>query len=149
MSTLADPQELASCCARIGRLEPDMRPQWGRMTAHQAICHLNDSFRVGTGEKFASPHTNLFMRTVGKWVALRSSVTWPRGVGTRPEVEQGKGGTPPSDWERDRAELLETVAAFPQHQQFAAHPIFGRMSRRDWLAWGYRHVDHHLRQFGV
>jgi hypothetical protein len=149
MSTLADPNALASCCERIAQLQADLRPKWGRMTAHQTICHLNDSFRVGTGKKFASAHTNLFMRTVGKWVALRSSVTWPHGVPTRPEVEQGKGGTPPSDWERDRAELLETMAAFAQEQEFAAHPIFGAMSRRDWLAWGYRHVDHHLRQFGV
>jgi hypothetical protein len=29
------------------------------------------------------------------------------------------------------------------------HPIFGKLSQGDWLTWGYRHVDHHLRQFGV
>jgi hypothetical protein len=29
------------------------------------------------------------------------------------------------------------------------HPIFGRMSHREWLRWAYLHADHHLRQFGV
>jgi hypothetical protein len=29
------------------------------------------------------------------------------------------------------------------------HPIFGAMSERAWLRWGYLHMDHHLRQFGV
>jgi hypothetical protein len=29
------------------------------------------------------------------------------------------------------------------------HPIFGALSARDWLRWGYLHADHHLRQFGV
>lgn len=149
MSTLADPKALASCCDRIARMKPDLTAKWGRMTAHQTVCHLNDSFRVGTGRKFASADTNRFTKTIIKWIALRSPMPWPHGVATRPEVEQGKGGTPPTDWERDRAELLESVAAFAQEQAFSAHPIFGKMSRGDWLVWGFRHVDHHLRQFGL
>jgi len=28
------------------------------------------------------------------------------------------------------------------------HPIFGQMTRAEWLRWGYLHTDHHLRQFG-
>jgi hypothetical protein len=32
---------------------------------------------------------------------------------------------------------------------YAQHPMFGAMPRADWLIWGYRHMDHHLRQFGV
>jgi hypothetical protein len=30
-----------------------------------------------------------------------------------------------------------------------AHSFFGRLSRTEWLRWGYLHMDHHLRQFGV
>jgi hypothetical protein len=41
------------------------------------------------------------------------------------------------------------MVAFAQEQAFAAHPIFGRMSRSDWLVWGFRHLDHHMRQFGL
>ena len=68
---------------------------------------------------------------------------------TRPEVEQGRGGTPPGDWESDRSELLALVRAFADRTAFGAHPVFGRMRRSDWMVWGYRHTDHHLRQFGV
>ena len=74
---------------------------------------------------------------------------WPHGIATRPEIEQGRGGTPPVDWERDRAELAGLVRTFPNCESFGVHPLFGEMSRSDWLAWGYRHVDHHMRQFGV
>jgi Protein of unknown function (DUF1569) len=28
------------------------------------------------------------------------------------------------------------------------HPIFGPMTAKDWMRWGYLHADHHLRQFG-
>jgi hypothetical protein len=149
MSTLAETEIRASCCDRIARLDPKANPKWGRMTAHQMLCHLNDAFRVGAGEMYASPATNLFKRTVVKWIALRSPVPWPQGLATRPEIEQGRGGTPPSDWARDCAKLQGSILAFAERQTFGAHPIFGKMAKRDWHAWGYRHVDHHLRQFGV
>jgi hypothetical protein len=149
MSTLADPNIQASCCERVGRVEPCSVPRWGRMNAHQMVCHLNDSFRVATGEKYASPATNLLQRTLVKWIALHTPVKWPPGVPTRPELQQGQGGTPPSDWERDSADLRRLIVAFADRTEFAAHPIFGTMSRPDWMIWGYRHVDHHLRQFGV
>jgi hypothetical protein len=149
MSTLADPKVRAYCGERIRRLNPDASPKWGRMTARQMVCHLNDSFRVGMGEKYASPASSLIQRTFIKWVALRTPVKWPPGVPTRPEIEQGRGGTPPAEWERDCAELLGLLDAFAERHTFGEHPTFGKMSARDWLTWGYRHVDHHLRQFGV
>ena len=149
MSTLAEPAVVALCKRRILRLAPDAPAKWGRMTAPQMICHLNDSFRVAMGEKHASPATNVLQRTVVKWIAMRAPLQWPHGVATRPEIEQGVGGTPPAEWERDRAELLTLMADFAERRTFAAHPMFGTMSRRDWLTWGYRHVDHHLRQFGA
>lgn len=119
------------------------------MTAPQMICHLNDSFKVGMGEKYASPGTNPFKRTVFKWVALHTGVPWPQGVATRPEVEQGRGGTPPTHWHGDCTELRGLIEAFATRRKFGVHPTFGTMSESDWLVWGYRHTDHHLRQFGV
>ncbi len=149
MSTLADPTVRAACRDRIQRLGPDASPKWGRMTAPQMVCHLNDSFRVGMGEKYASPASNFLQRTLLKWIALRAPVKWPPGVPTRPEIELGRGGTPPAEWESDRAQLLSLMDAFAERKTFGVHPTFGKMSESDWLTWGYRHVDHHLRQFGV
>ena len=123
--------------------------RWGRMTAHQMVCHLNDSFSVGAGTRHASPATGLLHRTVVKWIALRAPIRWPKGVPTRPEIDQGVGGTPPADWDRDRAGLNRWITEFADRQAFGTHPIFGPMNRRDWLTWGYRHVDHHFRQFGI
>ncbi|MGD0438062.1 MAG: DUF1569 domain-containing protein [Bryobacteraceae bacterium] len=148
MSTLAEPNVRTKCSERIARLDPNVSPKWGRMTAPQMICHLNDSFRVGAGEKYASPDTNLFKQTVFKWAALHSPFPWPHGVPTRPELMQGTGGTPPANWDSDCATLRAWMHAFADRTTFAVHPIFGEMSRADWLIWGYRHIDHHLRQFG-
>ncbi len=149
MATLADPSACASLRGRIAKLDANGARRWGQMTAHEMVCHLSDSFRVATGEKSASPDTNLFKRTVFKWVALHTSLPWPHGVPTRPELVQGRGGTPPAEWARDCAELQELIPAFAARQSYGFHPLFGEMSKADWLIWAYRHIDHHLRQFGV
>jgi hypothetical protein len=41
------------------------------------------------------------------------------------------------------------VASAQKDFQWDRHPLFDAMSERDWMRWGYLHVDHHLRQFGV
>jgi hypothetical protein len=85
-----------------------------------------------------------------KWIALRIPVSWPKGIATRPEVDQQRGGTRPEVFARDRARVVELIRRFVQADApFGRHPIFGAMRREDWLIWGYRHVDHHLRQFGL
>jgi hypothetical protein len=149
MSTLAQSGVRDACFARLMRLDPSIGPKWGRMTAHQMICHLNDSFAVGAGTRRASPATGFLQRTAVKWIALRTPLPWPHGVPTRPEIEQGIGGTPPSEWESDCSELRRRITDFAVLETFGTHPIFGNMSQADWLVWGFRHVDHHLRQFGV
>lgn len=87
-----------------------------------------------------------------KWVALRTPLKWPKGVKTMAEVEQGVGGTCPSEFQLDRDELLTIIDDFCTRDcaAFAAgHPIFGPMKHNDWMRWGYLHADHHLRQFGM
>jgi hypothetical protein len=49
--SLADSGERVSIMARLRRLAPDSRRQWGKMTSHQAICHLSDSFPLDDGSR--------------------------------------------------------------------------------------------------
>lgn len=150
--TLGCPDDRQSILNRLENLRADSRRQWGRMTVDQMICHLNDSFRCALGEKSASPASGFLQRTVIKWAALYAPMRWPQGFPTRPELEQGVGGTPPAEFERDRAELAAMVKRFSDSMTLPCktqHPVFGRMSEAEWLRWGYLHSDHHLRQFGV
>src|SRR5580693_9645315 len=80
------------------------------MNAHQMVCHLNDSFLAVMGEKQVSTATGPFQRTVVKWVALYAPFPWPKGVPTRPEMDQFAGGSEPSEFERDNKALLIAIA---------------------------------------
>jgi len=135
---------------RLGRVQPASTRQWGTMTPHEMLCHLGDSFSAVLGERTASPNDTWFSRTVVKWIALHTSLTWPQGVPTRPEVNPKENGTRPVEFERDRARVLELMRSFVRPAaQRAHHPTFGALTRDEWMRWGYAHVDHHLRQFGL
>ena len=152
MKSLSDAAVKTEILPRIGNVQANARSRWGRMSADQMLCHLSDAFRLSMGEKSASPATGILQRSVLKWTALYVPVRWPKGFKTRPEMEQGAGGTRPSEFERDRKTLIGLIERFSNPSrdfQWDAHPIFGRMSDGEWLRWGYLHSDHHLRQFGV
>ncbi|MGA3188472.1 MAG: DUF1569 domain-containing protein [Bryobacteraceae bacterium] len=135
---------------RVAALRADSARRWGKMSCHQMVVHLSDSFLCGMGEKRASPARAPMPRGIYKWLGLYVPMPWPRGLATRPEMEQGAGGTAPVEFSRDREKLVELIDRFTNaREDLAKHPIFGEMSKKDWLRWGYLHCDHHLRQFGV
>jgi hypothetical protein len=122
------------------------------MSANQVVCHLADGYRMAIGEKPVAVSGGLFHRTVLKAIVLYGPLRWPAGVPTSHELDQRHGGTPPAEFAADIAELgrlLELLRTLPPDFSWASHPVFGRMSRAQWLRWGYLHADHHLRQFGA
>jgi uncharacterized protein DUF1569 len=152
MKTLARQRDKDEILRRLQQLRPDSARRWGQMSAHQMVCHLSDSCRMVTGEKPVSDATGLMQRTLIKWTALYVPLAWPAGILTRPEIAQGLGGTCPVDFAADVAELvtlLEQLTTRERTFEWPPHPIFGRLSEKAWLRWGYLHGDHHLRQFGV
>jgi hypothetical protein len=152
MRTLARERDRIELVHRLKQVHPESARRWGRMTAHQMVCHLSDAFRMAMSRKPVSHATGPFQRTVQKWIALYLPVPWPPGILTRPEIDQELTGTGPVDFAADLAELeslLMLFATSPGTFDWPEHPIFGRMSEPAWLRWGYLHVDHHLRQFGV
>lgn len=147
-----DSSGIKDLLGRLQRIRPDTRALWGRMNAHQMVCHLNDSFGLAMGDKTASEDITFFNRTLIKWVALYAPFSWPKGIPTRPEMDQLQGGTRPVEFSQDRAALAAAIERFARHPnsfRFSRHPTFGELTHWEWIRWGYLHTDHHFRQFGV
>lgn len=152
MNTLARAECQAELFQRLRRARPDSARLWGRMTAHQMVCHLSDCSRMALGQKHTSDVSSLLGRTVIKFLALYVPLQWRPGFETRPEVDQEIGGTRPVEFAADLKEaeqLLALVGSRAARAEWPDHPVFGRMSGTDWLRWAYLHTDHHLRQFGL
>jgi len=152
MKLLNDPQTREEIERRLLQISPETTRQWGKMNASQMICHLNDAFLGVMGEKPAEPLRGLNLWPLMKWFVLYAPIKWPQGVPTRPEYDQEIGGTKPVEFACDMRALLQTIERFtaaPRSFEFVPHPMFKRLSDKDWMRWGYLHCDHHLRQFGV
>ena len=152
MKTLARPTHLDEILHRLRAVRSDHAARWGRMSAPQMICHLADALSVATGDKAVVPVSGPLQRTVIKWIALYVPLSWPAGIRTVREIDQeAGGGTKPQDFAADVARVEALLRRFAADTSTSCpdHPIFGRMSRQAWLRWGYRHADHHLRQFGA
>jgi hypothetical protein len=149
MSNAGDQEEITR---RFKAIRPASERRWGRMTAHQMVCHLSDGFRLYMGERTAKAGAGRVPREILRWVALWAPLPWPHGFKTLPELDQEAGGTRPVEFEKDMRELLGLIDRFvrlPDEFQWPTHPLFGKMPKRDWMRLGYLHTDHHLRQFGA
>jgi hypothetical protein len=154
MKRLDSDADVVDLVERLLRLRPDATRKWGRMSCPQMVCHLGDAFRLPLGERPPSkPRDTWVMRTLVKWIALDTPMPWPRGrARTTPEIDQvAGGGTPPGEFATDVAVLVDLIKRFAAQDsdRRPPHPIFGRLSSREWRRWGWAHVDHHLRQFGL
>lgn len=133
-------------------LDPERPARWGRMSAHQMVCHLGDGLRMMIGEKPVRRITGTLRGTLARWIVVWAPLRWPRGVRTTPELDQEIDGTRPVAFTSDLAralDLLDRVTREPSAAHRRLHPLFGPMSQSAWLRWAYLHADHHLRQFGV
>jgi len=152
MKTLRIAKDKEEIVRRVQTILPTSQRRWGRMSAHQMICHLSDSYRMFMGDKKVAPVGGLYPSALLRWFALGVPTPWPRGFRAAPELDQQIGGTRPVQFDADVSELLALIDRFarqPKDYEPQPHPHFGQMSDADWMRLGYLHADHHLRQFGV
>jgi Protein of unknown function (DUF1569) len=152
METLSNPADKDEIIRRLRTIRPDTQRKWGKMSAHQMVCHLADGYRMYMNEKRVAPEAMKIPRTILKWVAIWAPVPWPHGFKTATEIDQQAGGTQPAAFDADLQELQNLIERFtrkPREFQYQVHPHFGVLSEKEWMRLGYLHPDHHLRQFGA
>jgi hypothetical protein len=148
MPSLFDASDRAQLLRRVRGLRPDAERQWGKMSPAQMLAHCQRPLAVALGE--LPLERNWIGRLFGG--LIKRSLVGPKPL-------RRNGPTAPAfvvRGERDFAAEQETLARMIERfaergpQALAKeHPFFGPMSAEewDWLLW--KHLDHHLRQFGA
>jgi len=152
MKTLAHQQDREEILRRMNAIHPDSPRGWGKMTVGEMVCHLTDAFCVSMGERQTKPIGNWASRNLLRPVALWMPMHWPHGFPTVAECDARRSGTPPVELPADMVLLRAAFERFtrqPLEYELQTHPIFGQMTEKEWMRWGYLHSDHHLRQFGA
>lgn len=149
MKNIFDPATCQSILQRMDKLQPDIAPQWGRMNVSQMLAHCQAPIQVGLGEKQLKQSIIgfLFGRIAKK--QFLKDVPFKKNLPTDPSfvVKDQR------NFDNEK-KLLQTLI-----QQFAVtdktalaqkkHPFFGYMTAEEWGQLVWKHMDHHLLQFGV
>jgi hypothetical protein len=135
---------------RITKLRPDSERLWGKMNPAQALEHCSRGMEMALGDR--TPPRVLVGRIMGwmvKPMALGNDEPMRRNSPTAKElVVQDE-----RDLVTERARLCGLIdrfaAAGPKGCTRHPHAFFGRLTPEEWAILMYKHLDHHLRQFGV
>ena len=148
MRSILNESDRAAICGRVRLLSASSNARWGRMSVTGMLQHLRLSARMAVGElTVASANKRVFQVFPLKHLILYV-FPFPKGAPTAPELYPGAAAS----FDEERAvvlALLERIGAGPQDGAGPAHPLFGPLSWREWGAATYKHVDHHLKQFGA
>ena len=148
MKNLFEAAKVEEVKARIAQLRPDSERQWGTMTPAQAVAHCSAGLELAAGDR--KPPQKFIGRIIGRIIkplALGNDEPMRRNSPTMIAVQDDR------DLEIERERLCGLVdrfaAAGPQGCTTHPHSFFGRLTPDEWATLMYKHLDHHLRQFGV
>jgi len=142
-----------ACCdrvlARVERLRPDSARAWGTMDAAQTMAHCALAMEAATGD--ATLPRPWMARIIGplfkKW--MLGPKPFSKNSPTHPQLVTKS----PKDFEHEKARLVASIrkshdAGPPSAERFE-HAFVGRLTGEEWGRLQHKHLDHHLRQFGV
>lgn len=151
MKNLFDAAVVKQVKARLGQLEPQSEALWGKMTAAQMAAHCSVSMQWAVGEvepeKVALP-----LRVMGRLVkpmVLRNDDPMRKNSPTVKSLIVADE----RDLDKERNHLSGLIDRFATGGAAGCttnpHSFFGRLTPEEWAILMYKHVDHHLRQFGM
>jgi hypothetical protein len=149
MKSLFEPADRDEVVARLNALQPGSTRVWGKMDPAQMLCHCARALETGTGDR------PMKQRLIGRILMpfLRSSILGEKPFSKDSPTDSTFVASEACDFTAERARLLELIARFATRGETAAgkatHPFFGKMTGREWGELTYKHLDHHLRQFGA
>ena len=147
-ASMWDPSVRASFVARVNKLTPDTKAQWGKFNASGMMAHLNDSYRMVLGE-LVIPSKNLPLRYTPIKQLVIYVLPFPKGAPTAPQLLKRCDGASLADEQQTMLKMLDKLAAVKPGDPLQEHPAFGVLTHNAYGVLMARHTDHHLRQFGV
>ncbi len=151
MRTLYQPTIADAVRTRLAQMTADNPRQWGKMTAPQMMVHCSTALEMAMG-RVNPPPAPLVARLFGKVIkpiAFKDSEPMRKNSPTAKELVVTSAPGFNAAREQLRARLDTFVAAGCDGCTKSPHPFFGKLSGEEWGALMFKHLDHHLRQFGA
>ena len=151
MENLFNQKDFVAIVDRLNSINQLSERKWGKMDVNQMIVHLKDQLDIALGNKAAKAQGPYILRTIwGKWLAIYI-VPWRKGKESTPkEMDALLNGAVITDFESDKHLLISRIQEFVSITgDFSPHPFFGKLNTKDWGRLAWKHLNHHLMQFGA
>jgi hypothetical protein len=117
------------------------------MTVGQMTWHCQYPLRLAIKNKENNSNGNWFIKTFFK-KSLYNDKPWRKNLPTATQLKAKE----PKDFNIEFKELTGLVDEFQKLKDrdvWYPHPAFGKFTKEQWGQMQYKHLDHHLKQFGV
>jgi Protein of unknown function (DUF1569) len=150
MKTIRNEADRASLIERLNKLHGNEERLWGKMTVNQMLSHLVQAGELPFGHDLKN-QSNLMSRTLIKLMVLYV-LPMAKEVKTSPDMNQQENGRKPLEFSVDKAKVIDStkkLGSISENTECCKHPFFGKLNAKEWATLAYKHIDHHLKQFGV
>jgi hypothetical protein len=150
MKSLFEASDVRELKGRIASLKPDSAAQWGSMSVAQAVAHCTATMDWALGVS-ARPRV-LMGRVFGGFVkrmVLKDEAPLPHNTPTDKTLVIHDDPDLTKEKERLSGAIDRFAAGGPAACTVHPHPFFGKLTPQEWAILMYKHLDHHLRQFGA
>jgi hypothetical protein len=153
VKNLFDPILAEEIKQRILRLRPESARQWGSMAVAQTVAHCTSGVEMAMGviQAKRAPFPAALLGPLIKPLVFRDDKPMRRNSPSSPELFSADPRQ--CELQRERSRLIAAIESFSSQGAACCtgypHPFFGTLKPEQWAILMYKHVDHHLRQFGV
>lgn len=147
MKSLFETDTFAEILDRLGKLEDGIQPAWGKMSVGQMAWHCQIPLKVAIKNSPPKKKPNPLYR----WFfqkSLYSDKPWRKNLPTTSFAKAREPKELGDELPKLRA-LVEEFHSLKDREHWNPHPIFGEFTPLQWGQMQYKHLDHHLTQFGV
>jgi len=149
MKSIFNKADNDSMIARINALTVQSKPLWGKMSVDQMFEHCSAGIDAAFG--LTPMKINFVMRLLGNM--LKKKVFYGGEMGKNSPTAKELIITGQYDFETSKRNLIERFSRFAYEGKECItnmnHPFWGKMTYEDWDALMWKHLHHHLLQFGV
>ena len=145
-----DLKESTEVIARMNQLTPDTKNLWGKMSVDQMLAHCNVPYEFVYTNKHPKPNAfKKFMVTLFAKKIVVGDKPYPKNSRTAPEFII----TDKKNFDAEKRQLADNIIKTQKlgenHFQNKESHSFGALNIQEWNTMFYKHLDHHLKQFGV
>ena len=149
MKNLFEKETVDEVIGRIDSLQPAVQRQWGKMDVAQMMAHCSAALDMASGK--INPPRMLIGRVLGPLV--KPIYTNEKPFAQNNPTEKRLVVSDSRDFSREREHLKDCLREFLEGGETKCtrhpHPFFGSLTPQEWSRGMYKHMDHHLRQFGA